>query len=134
MHRGQNDSGLHSGRFRPEDIQLYYHGIVRGELLPLGSQRLLGGCLLLDIRLGHNRHRHLGLRTLMTEKPTPHSTPQKPIGVKCLSIGRPESDQAYLSIVDIFGREHCFDITFMQMRLLSADSAIAVNHWVLKVA
>lgn len=45
-----------------------------------------------------------------------------PTEIKCLSIGKPDSEIRYISIIDKSGIEYCFSLSPQHVRLLHADT------------
>ena len=56
-------------------------------------------------------------------------TPSKPLAIKCASVGIPEPNKPYLSIVTMDGREFTFAPTFGICRLLGAQLSEAAISW-----
>jgi hypothetical protein len=60
-------------------------------------------------------------------------TPNKPLMVKCTSIGRPARNHAYVSAVTDDGRQICLGMSFDQWRLLAMQSSQVVAGWPVNV-
>ena len=58
--------------------------------------------------------------------------PDKNTTILCTAIISPTRDSAYLSITEVGGTTHRFDLTFSQMRLFSSQAADAVSKWPVK--
>jgi hypothetical protein len=56
-------------------------------------------------------------------------TPNKPIRIKCTSLGQPSKDSAYISAVSEGGVQICLDMSRRQWALLNAQIAQALAAW-----
>ena len=52
-------------------------------------------------------------------------TPDKPLMVKCTSIGQPDKDSAYLSVVTMDGKQLCLGFGLSQILLIASQASKA---------